>query len=145
MPKYIELEKALQRFEEIKKNTTLLKESFYLDGVMAILETIPAADVAPVVHGKRVKAKKHNWKKDIDGEIDLWAWEEGYCNGPLCLECGESFCIHCEEKNRGKDAIEFKLNEETCCERIVCSVCGRTVPKDAQYCNCGAKMILEDD
>lgn len=52
MPKYIELEKALQRFEEIKKNTTLLNGRFYLDGVMAILETIPAADVAPVVHGR---------------------------------------------------------------------------------------------
>ena len=52
MPKYIELEKALQRFEEIKKSRTLLKETFYLDGVMTILETIPVADVAPVVHGR---------------------------------------------------------------------------------------------
>lgn len=52
MPKYIELEKALQRFEEIKKSRTLLKEAFYLDGVMTILETIPVADVAPVVHGR---------------------------------------------------------------------------------------------
>ena len=52
MPKYIELEKALQKFEEIKKTRTLLNGRFYLDGVMAILETIPAADVAPVVHGR---------------------------------------------------------------------------------------------
>lgn len=52
MPKYIELKKALQRFEEIKKSRTLLKEAVYLDRVMTVLETIPAADVAPVVHGR---------------------------------------------------------------------------------------------
>lgn len=52
MSKYIELKKALQRFEEIKKSRTLLKEAVYLDRVMTVLETIPAADVAPVVHGR---------------------------------------------------------------------------------------------
>ncbi len=72
MPKYIELEKALQRFEEIKKTTTLLKESFYLDGVMAVLETIPAADAAPVVHGK--------WEFEPESEY-LYA-------SLACSECG---------------------------------------------------------
>lgn len=109
------------------------------------MKNLPTADVAPVVHAKRVKTKKHNWKKDIDGEIDLSAWEVGYCNGPFCLECGKSFCIHCEEKFRGEDAVEAKLNEETCCERTVCSVCGRPISEDAQYCNCGAKIDLEED
>lgn len=70
MPKYIELEKALQRFEEIKKNTTLLNGRFYLDGVMAILETIPAADVAPVVHGK-------------------WEYEPETINTYAVLKCSE--------------------------------------------------------
>lgn len=103
-----------------------------------------SADVAPVVHAKRIKTKKHNWKKDIDGKIDLYAWDEGYCEGPFCLECGRSFCIHCEEVHRGKDAVEAKLNEETCYERTVCSVCGKPIPEDAQYCNCGAKIDLEE-
>lgn len=70
MPKYIELEKALQRFEEIKKNITLLNGRFYLDGVMAILETIPAADVAPVVHGK-------------------WEYEPETINTYAVLKCSE--------------------------------------------------------
>ena len=109
------------------------------------MKNLPAADVAPVVHAKRVKTKKHNWKKDIDGKIDLYAWGEGYCEGPFCLECGRSFCIHCEEVHRGKDAVEAKLNEETCYERTVCSVCGRPISEDEQYCNCGAKMDLKED
>lgn len=25
------------------------------------------------------------------------------------------------------------------------SVCGKPIPEDAQYCNCGAKIDLEDD
>lgn len=29
--------------------------------------------------------------------IDEWAYECGYCNGPMCARCGEEFCIHCEE------------------------------------------------
>ena len=76
------------------------------------IKNLPAADVAPVVHAKRVKTKKHNWKKDIDGKIDLYAWDEGYCEGPFCLECGRSFCIHCEEVHRGKDAVEAKLTKK---------------------------------
>lgn len=61
MPGYIELEKALQKFEEIKKTRTLLNGRFYLDGVMAILETIPAADVAPVVHGEWMRYSRTLW------------------------------------------------------------------------------------
>lgn len=153
MPKYIELEKAIDLFYPVDPEndgadgtTVVLKSDTYTSAeIESMLSDLPAADVAPVVHAKRVKTKKHNWKKDIDGEIDLSAWEVGYCNGPFCLECGKSFCIHCEEKFRGEDAVEAKLNEETCCERTVCSVCGRPISEDAQYCNCGAKMDLEDD
>lgn len=134
MPEYIERKLALQAVNEF----------FHDPKVDIVLSEIPAADVAPVVHAKRAKTKKHNWKRDSHGEINLSAWSNGTCAGPLCLECGHSFCIYCEEVFRGKDAVEAKLNEETCCERAFCSVCGRPVPEGAQYCNCGAKMGLED-
>lgn len=139
MPEHIEREKALKLIESAE-TWGWSKNALYDE-----IKNLPAADVAPVVHAKRVKTKKHNWKKDIDGKIDLYAWDEGYCEGPFCLECGRSFCIHCEEVHRGKDAVEAKLNEETCYERTVCSVCGRPISEDAQYCNCGAKMDLEED
>ena len=105
-----------------------------------LIESVPAADVAPVVHGRRVKSRKHRWKKYDDGEIDFFAWDSGYCNGPQCLDCGESFCVHCAERDGGHEAVKKKLEEETCEEKEVCSICGRAVPKNAPYCNCGARM-----
>ena len=63
---YIEREKVVSKFEAIKNRGVSLKDAIYLDGVMAVLDTIPAADVAEVVHGK---------------------WEPG---NPICPVCGES-------------------------------------------------------
>ncbi len=40
--------------------------------------------------------KNHNWIKCEDGEIDVFAYEEGaYHNGPKCSICGFGFCHHC--------------------------------------------------
>jgi hypothetical protein len=38
---------------------------------------------------------KHKWQKTTDGKINEWAVSGGYCNGPKCVECGYSFCEHC--------------------------------------------------
>lgn len=54
MAEYIDLEAALKRFEEIKQSGISLKDAIYIDGVMAVIETLPAADVAPVVRGEWV-------------------------------------------------------------------------------------------
>lgn len=88
MPDYIDREKALQRFEEIKKSSISLKDSVYLDGVMAILEALPAADVAPVVRGKWEPGNPicpicgNNKFKGLDA--DVWAdWMP-----PFCPNCG---------------------------------------------------------
>lgn len=32
------------------------------------------------------------------------------------------------------------LCNAVCEEKTLCSICGRVVPLDAPYCNCGAKM-----
>ncbi len=109
--------------------------------VVPDMENIPSEDVAPVVHGYRVSTKKHKWKRDSNGNIDFAAWDSGYCNGPLCVECGEHFCIHCVGD---EEVIKSKLESEDCYERYVCSLCGRDVPDDAPYCNCGAKMESEE-
>ena len=92
MPKYIELEKALQKFEEIKKTRTLLKESFYLDGVMAILETIPAADVAPVVHGEWMRYSRTLW------HYCSVCLEDALMSKSTGTEVLSSFCPHCGAK-----------------------------------------------
>jgi hypothetical protein len=38
---------------------------------------------------------KHRWQKLPDGEINTFADSCGFCNGPRCVECGFSFCEHC--------------------------------------------------
>jgi hypothetical protein len=42
-------------------------------------------------------ANGHVWKKDEDGEVDFFAMceEQGFHNGPVCVNCGYSFCEHC--------------------------------------------------
>lgn len=39
---------------------------------------------------------KHNWKKDENGNVNEWAWESGFHNGVICMNCGRSVCVHCE-------------------------------------------------
>ena len=52
MAEYIKRKAALKRFEEIKQSGVFLKGAIYIDGVMSVIESLPAADVAPVVHGE---------------------------------------------------------------------------------------------
>lgn len=92
MPGYIELEKALQKFEEIKKTRTLLNGRFYLDGVMAILETIPAADVAPVVHGEWMRYSRTLW------HYCSVCLEDALMSKSTGTEVLSSFCPHCGAK-----------------------------------------------
>lgn len=92
MPKYIELKKALQRFEEIKKSRTLLKEAVYLDRVMTVLETIPAADVAPVVHGEWMRYSRTLW------HYCSVCLEDALMSKSTGTEVLSSFCPHCGAK-----------------------------------------------
>ena len=131
MAEYIEREKVIKLITSRYENPELCERE---------INSIQAADVAPVVHGRRVKSRKHRWEKCDDGEIDFFAWNDGFCNGPRCLDCGESFCVHCAELDGGHEAVKKKLEEETCEEKEVCSICGRAVPENAPYCNCGARM-----
>ena len=43
---------------------------------------------------------KHKWQKLDNGEINTFSAYAtgGYCNGPVCVECGFSFCEHCNPK-----------------------------------------------
>lgn len=40
--------------------------------------------------------KGHVWKTlQNSDEIDIFAYDEGFHNGPGCIKCGFSFCHHC--------------------------------------------------
>ena len=91
----------------------------------------PAADVAPVVHGKWIPTTKHKWRTREDGEIDEFAWDYEYHNGVICDICGFNPCIHCHP--------DYDENDD-CNEHFVCSECGRHEKEQHLYCHCGAKM-----
>ena len=63
MAEYIDREAALKRFEEIKQSGISLKDAIYIDGVMAVIETLLAADVEPVRHGRWIGKRLDNFKK----------------------------------------------------------------------------------
>lgn len=31
-----------------------------------------------------------------DGEVDIFAYDCGFHNGPRCISCHQSWCMHCE-------------------------------------------------
>jgi hypothetical protein len=58
---------------------------------------------------------KHKWQKLSDGSINHWGDSGGFHNGPICVECGYSFCEHCqpEEWNSecpGRKGFKFSVN-----------------------------------
>ena len=50
-----------------------------------------------------MKAKGHSPILTGAGDVDAWALNYGYHNGPGCSICGEMWCVHCV---RGPDDIE---------------------------------------
>ena len=96
MTEYIEREKVVSKFEAIKNRGVSLKDAIYLDGVMAVLDTIPAADVAEVRHGRLIST----------------GYDELYCEFGNCTVCGadnpiyNKFCGQCGARMGKEDEHE---------------------------------------
>lgn len=53
-----------------------------------------------VPYSYEVNPRGHVWKTrdDVGSEgIDIFGYEIGNHNGPICVNCGYGFCHHCEE------------------------------------------------
>lgn len=37
----------------------------------------------------------HTWRKDGE-DIDIFAVDQEYHNGPICERCYEGYCLHCD-------------------------------------------------
>ena len=97
MAEYIKREDIVAKFQKLKDKCKSLKNAIYLDGVIAVLDSIPAADVAEVRHGR--------WEfpifADSDNELDPRV---------KCSECGEiemafarwKYCPNCGAKMEGE-------------------------------------------
>ena len=77
--------------------------------------------------------KKHRWELNSRGEVNEFAFSEGYHNGVVCVKCEQHFCIHCEGKTMNKD-----------CDVIdyICSMCGYIVAEKSKFCpECGINHV----
>ena len=99
------------------------------------ITNMKAANVRGVERAKWLRTKKHMWKKDANGEIDEFAWDNEFHNGPYCTHCFSTPCVHCKP-----DYEEL----ETCHEHYMCNRCGRHSLYKDPFCTCGAVMEEEN-
>lgn len=98
MPKYIELEQAINLFyPEDPENdgsdgcTTVLKSGNYTSAeIESMLSNLPVADVAPVVHGK--------WELRHEGYGHYWECSVCHTNPCIYVTRNTKFCPNCGAK-----------------------------------------------
>ena len=120
----------LIRRGDLKKK--YLEYSFFPALISNVLQKAPAVDAVAVKHARWVVVNEHMWRRDESGEIDIWAWDGDFHNGPLCKLCHSTPCIYCRPnwENSKCDVTSYK-----------CSECNYHVEKESAYCpDCGAKM-----
>ena len=73
---------------------------------------------------------EHDWKREKDGDIDVFAFDVDFHNGPVCNRCYYSFCIHCDPDG---------WNKKPCIiDEYKCPKCGRRISKGTKFCSdCG--------
>lgn len=105
MPKYIELEQAIDLFySEDPENdgsdgcTTVLKSGNYTSAeIESMLSDLPVADVAPVVHGK--------WELRHEGYEHYWECSVCHTNPCIYVTRNTKFCPNCGAKMDLEDQI----------------------------------------
>ena len=88
MDEFIEREALITKFKKMELGEHGLVERLFADGVYAVIAAFPAADVAPVVHGRiagSLEDGRYRRRFSCCGEdatmITQWAWPN-YC--PNC-------------------------------------------------------------
>lgn len=88
--------------EYIDKQQVIETVAFYredpdgIDHALNSIESIPSADVAPVVHGKNLKEK---WSSLFECSICHWSCWDTYCNDTS----GYDYCPNCGAKMDGEE------------------------------------------
>lgn len=91
---------------------------------------------------KKILYKKHLWRTNDGGytsnkndpNLNNFAFEMGFGNGPECVLCGYWFCEHCHPE---------EYDSECPVGYYACGRCGGITTKDANYCKyCGKKFEL---
>ena len=90
MAEYINREALIAEFKRLKLGENSFIERVFADGVYAIIEQFPVADVAPVVHGRcpicsGQKILTQDCYNDYSVEVDAEQGEMSIWQGDACL------------------------------------------------------------
>ena len=81
---------------------------------------------------------EHLWSRNKKGEIDMFAFESGYCNGPMCTRCYHVECEHCNPK------WETEPEEPCIVDEDICPTCNNTIAVVGNFClHCGQALDWE--
>lgn len=80
---------------------------------------------------------EHLWKKDENGNVNEWAMEFDYHQGPVCERCGDTFCIHCEPDG-------YITHKKCVVDVYKCPKCGSELRSNQKHCaKCGQAVKWE--
>lgn len=104
MDEYIEREALITKFKKMELGEHGLVERLFADGVYAVIAAFPAADVAPVVHGRWI----HSRYEDCSEQFELVKCSQ--CNHEAYAMAfyvrGGNYCPACGAKMDGGDSDE---------------------------------------
>lgn len=98
MTEYIAREALIAEFKRLTLGENGLIERVFADGVYAVLETFPAADVAPVVRGRWVVSNEHINVIDMDVVKYKCSVCEEYRLSANKLSYATKYCPNCGAK-----------------------------------------------
>ena len=61
-----------------------------------------------------IEAAGHLLKRDESGEVDGFALDYEYHNGPMCELCYDSWCQHCHDEHDKIESCSVGVIESTC-------------------------------
>lgn len=96
MPEYIERAALTAKFKQMELGKHGLVERLFADGVFAVIAAFPAADVAPVVHGrwKYIPQTLHTLSQLRCSFCGWWSLDPS-------IDGAYNYCPHCGAKMDG--------------------------------------------
>ena len=110
-------------------DVTVLNKAAIVDALMKRTPKKP-------IHFQEVRPR-HEWMRKDNGEIDLFAAESGFHNGPMCRRCYTSKCVHCDP--------DWDNDEECILDEMKCPGCQADISRGTKYCqHCGQAIDWEE-
>ena len=108
MAEYIDREALFAEFDRLGLGEHSIVEKVFSIGVRTIIAGMPAADVAPVVHGRWIPSESDFDDDDTLFDVEEWCdWQCSACRedicyeGPMPMKLLPNYCPNCGAKMDG--------------------------------------------